>query len=67
MSISQATIDVVNREVAAIPGEMDQGSKRRGEYIKVTDKERAIIGNMLLNMELQQLFVFFKSETRFQH
>jgi len=61
-SISQATIDAVNREVGAIP--VGNGSKTRGEYIKVIDEERAIVGEHAAKHGTVR---FFKQDQKFSN
>ena len=65
-SISQATIDAVNREVGAIVGnDSTSGRNTRGEYIKVTDEERAIIGEHAAKHGTAAAMCFFKQDKRF--
>jgi len=43
--ISQSTIDVVNRKVSRISSsQSDEAPKTRGNYIKITAKDRATVG-----------------------
>ena len=61
--ISQSTINAVNKEVAAVASTQNDDSPktRWGEYIKVTAKDRATIGEYAVKMELQQLSVILNA------
>ena len=57
-NITLSTNDAVNKEVKTNASvQSNDVSKMRGEYIKLTAKDRATIGEYAAKMELQQLFV----------
>ena len=51
--------------MAAIPAGKDEGSKPRGEYIIVSDKERAIIGEHAAKHGIAAAICFFKNDKHF--
>lgn len=58
-NISQRTIDAVNRELEAIRVP-NGGSKKRGVYNKVTDEERAIVGEHAAKHGIAAAMRYFK-------
>ena len=68
-SISQATIDAVEREVGAIPvGNDSSGSgsgKTRGKCIKPTDKEKAIVEEYAAKHGIAAVLQYFKQKKHF--
>ena len=54
-SVSQTCIDLVNKELSSI--KQSVGPNSRGEYIKITAKDRAVIGEYAAKMASQLPFV----------
>ena len=65
--ISQSTINAVNKEVAAIASTQNNDSPktRRGEYIKVTAKDRATIGEYAAKNGIAAAIRHFKRNKKF--
>ena len=67
-SISQSTIDAVNREVLRISStsQSDEAPKMQGEYIKITAKDRATIGEYAAKNGIAAAIRHFKQNRNFR-
>ena len=67
-SVSQTTIDSVNKELSSI--RQNDGLKSRGEYfgeyIKISAKDRAVIGEYAARNGISAAIRHFKRNERFQ-
>ena len=64
-SISQATIDAVEREVRAIHCSRLGSCKTQGEYIELTEKEKVIIGKYATKHGIEAAMRYFKQNKHF--
>ena len=64
-SVSQTTIDSVNKELSSI--RQNDGLKSRGEYIKISAKDCAVIGEYAAKNGILAAIRHFKRNGRFQN
>ena len=63
---SQSTIDAVNREVSRVSSsQSDKASKTQGEYIKITAKDRATVGEYAAKNGIAAAIRHFKQNGSF--
>ena len=66
VGISQSTIDAVNREVSRVSSsQSDKAPKIRGEYIKITAKDRATVGEYSVKNGIAAAIHHFKQNGSF--
>ena len=67
-SLSQATIDSVNRDLSGVLSVSQSiGPKSRGEYLKINAKERAAIGDYAAKNGIAAAIRHFKQNGDFQN
>ena len=67
-SLSQATIDSVNRELSGVSSvSQSNGLKSRGEHLKINAKERATIGEYAAKNGIAAAIHHFKQNGEFQN
>ena len=64
-SMSQATIDSMNRELSEYGVSQSNGPKRQGEYLKISAKEGAVIGEYAAKNSNAAAICHFKRNKEF--